>query len=193
MKKTFAGFLVFRDFFVSILSISDVSTNRQLMRLGSRWQATVTIFTVNLFLLGWIFISGSLKASNPNLISGLLKWDRTLNCSPNNYCPSILKTVGQNILSASHQGFGLGHSENLCQTSPQLIQAIVLRHLLDSSSVSLDLSLFQDSNGFSVKDTLRLETLSLLADLVKPYLEFEDPSLDLDHILESKTLCCRCR
>ena len=39
-------------------------------------------------------------------------------------------------------------------------------------------------NGFSVKDTLRLEPLSLPDDLVKP-LEFDEPSLDLDHFLES--------
>ena len=79
----------------------------------------------------------------------------------------VLGTVSPKTLS-THQGFGLGHSENLCPTSPQLIKAIVLRRLLYSSSVSFDLAVFQDSNGFSVKNTLRLEPLSMPADLVKP-------------------------
>ena len=62
-------------------------------------------------------------------------------------------------------------------------QTIALRRLLHSSSVSFDLALFQDSNGFSVEDTL--EPLSLPTDLVKP-LEFHEPSLDLDQFLESE-------
>ncbi len=51
----------------------------------------------------------------------------------------------------------------------------------------MDLALFQESNGFSVKNTLRFYFLSLSADLVKP-LELDEPSLDLDHFLESDKL-----
>jgi hypothetical protein len=64
-------------------------------------------------------------------------------------------TDGLNTLS-THQGLGLGHSENLRPTSPQLMQALVLRRLLYSSSVSLPLALFQDSKDLSFSNaTLR--------------------------------------
>ncbi len=63
-------------------------------------------------------------------------------------------TDGPNTLS-THQGLGLGHSENLCPTSPQIMQALVLRRLLYSSLVSLPLALFQDSKDSSFSNRER--------------------------------------
>ena len=67
------------------------------------------------------------------------------------------------------------------------MQALVLRRLLSSSSVHLDLALFQYSNGLYVKVILHLEFLSMPFDLLKP-LEMGAPPVDLDHSLESENL-----
>ena len=65
------------------------------------------------------------------------------------------------------------------------MQELVIRCLLYSSPVSLDLALFQDSNGLFVKATLRLEIVSMPIDLVK-LLEVEAPSLGFDNFFESE-------
>ena len=61
------------------------------------------------------------------------------------------------------------------------MQALVLRRLLNSSSVNLGLAVFHDSNGLLAKATLRLEFLSMPANLVKP-LEVEPSSLDSNYV-----------
>ncbi len=73
-KEIHRIFVSFQDCLMSILSVLDVSTIRQLMCLDSRWHTTMVGFLVNSFELGLIVTPRSLKAGNRlKIIYELLK------------------------------------------------------------------------------------------------------------------------